>query len=212
MRRDQARRVEVALARATETVLSAHAHLIEGVVLRLGDQLPTDRIVDLYCSANDIDPTDAAWLRIHTLAHLGAGRSRPVPPGRHRHRLLNGPLTEEIRTWAAPYIEDDLREALRYEFAHARAVMIRVHARNAARFADATVGDMSPRAAVATYIRRMDVPPNVCAAVYAFALDLGFAARQTALPTSAGHDATVQRVSAADSERAAVLSSSLPAG
>jgi hypothetical protein len=201
MTREQARQIEVALARATETVLSAHAHLIEGMVIRLGDQLPVDRIVDVYCSANNIDPMDAAWLRIHTLAHLGAGRTRTKRLRRQGHGLLDAPIMEELRIWAAPYFEGELREALRFEFAHARAVMIRVHARNAARFAELTAGDMSVRAAVATYIQQMEVSQDLGPAVYAFALDLGFTGGRTAL--TAGHRGAVQSAAMAASEPSA---------
>jgi hypothetical protein len=186
MARDQARQAEVALARASEAVLAAHAHLIEGVVVRLGDQLCTDRIVDLYCTANALDPSDAAWLRMHTLAHLGAGQSHAARADRPGHGRVWKLVGEELRELLAPHVEGRLRESLRHEFAHARAAIIRVHARNAARFADATAGDGSTTAAVARYIRKMAVPPEISSAVFAFALDRGTAHGVRALTVTAG--------------------------
>jgi hypothetical protein len=185
----QAHQTQVALAQASVTVLSAHAHLIEGMVIRLGDQLSTDRIVDLYCTANALNPGDAAWLRMHTLAHLGAGRRKLARPDRHDHGRVWSLVAEELRELVAPHVEGELREALRYEFAHARAVVIRVHARNAARFAAATAGEGSTTAAVARYIRKMEVPPEISSAVFAFALDRRMATGLAALTVAAGDGA-----------------------
>ena len=208
MTRVQANQTEVALARASVAVLSAHAHLIEGVVIRLGDQLSTDRIVDLYCTANALDPRDAAWLRMHTLAHLGAGRRQLARPDRHDHGRVWRLVEEEFRELVAPHVEGELREALRYEFAHARAVVIRVHARNAARFAAATAGEGSTTAAVARYIRKMEVPPEISSAVFAFALDRRMATGLAALTVAAGDGALKHLVAGTTQECAAATPAS----
>lgn len=169
----KARRAEVALARATATLLSVHAHLIEGITISLAGRLPPDRVVELYCSAQDVAQLDEAWLRVHALAHLGCGRmtTDDTAVDSDPARRLWASLRHEVRIRTAPQWDAALREELRYEFAHARAVLIKVHARNAIRFAD----DLSPTtpyaAAVAQYIRRMDIADDISGAVYAFAMD-----------------------------------------
>jgi hypothetical protein len=181
--KDTMRRVEVELARSRAVLLSTHAHLSETIAARVGDRLPTARLVQLYCRALRLPDFDEVWLRIHAVAHAGSGGpvwQDTVHDGAAVRRIWRS-LLEEIRISLAPHGDEALQERLAYEFAAARAVVMKVHVRNATRLAAALSPAVSGPAAVAQYIRHMDLPDDMRGAVYAFAVARLHAARYAAM-------------------------------
>jgi len=162
---------ELQIARARVTMLATHAHVTDGLVARLGGRLPTVRLIELYCSALGMSQFEEVWLQIHAVAHAGTGRAPRDEPGRGRavRRALHG-LVDSIRFALAPHGDPELQEMLAYEFAAARVTVIKVHVRSAVSLARALRADMSAPAAVALYIRQLDVPEDLRGAVFALAL------------------------------------------
>jgi hypothetical protein len=166
-------RVEVALAAASATLLSAHAHLSRAAAARLSSRLPAARTIVLYCRAHDLSPLDASWIRMQALARMGALYLTPVstvPAGAGRIERIRCAIREWVRVQFAPRGDPTLQELLELEYASARAVILQLHVRNALRFASSVQPHLSGPAAVALYVDRMHVPGDVSGAVYAMAV------------------------------------------
>lgn len=168
-----ARRVEIALAQANATLLSAHAHLSKAAAVRLSTRIPASRAIALYSQAHELSPVDSEWIRIQTLAHMGADYFPPeptLPAGTRRIARIRFAIREWLRVRFAPHGDPVLREMLTYEYAHARAILLKVHVRNALRFAAALQPEISGPAAVVLYIDRVEVPRDLGSAVYALSV------------------------------------------
>lgn len=186
---DLAQRVEAALAAASATLLSAHAHLSRAAAARLSSRLPPTRTIGLYCRELDLEPVDASWIRMQALARMGAFCLAPIttiPAGAGRVERIRCAIREWLRVQLAPHGDPALQELLELEYAYARAVILKVHVRNAVRFAAAVRPDFSGPAAVALYIDRLRVPDDVRGAVYALAVAQLAAVRFTAMLPATG--------------------------
>lgn len=160
------------LARARAALMSTHAHLIQDIASRLGEYMPTARLVDLYCRVQRLSEFDEKWLRLQAVAHVGLGKT---PEAVAAHARSHGDsafraLVEEFRVGIAPVGDHHLQERLACEFAAARTVVLKVHVRNAIALAHLLAPELTAPAAVAWYIRDMDVPDDISGAVYAFAV------------------------------------------
>jgi hypothetical protein len=165
-------RVQVELARCRAALLSAHAQLSQDIAVRLGDRLPTTRLIELYCRAQHLSELDEAWLRINAVAHAGGGwhaDATEVHDGRTAADLWNS-VRDNVRVHFAPLGDAALQERLQYEFAMARAVLIKVHVRNAVAMAERLSPDVAGPSAVAHYMDQMEVPDDMCGAIYALAV------------------------------------------
>jgi hypothetical protein len=165
-------RVDLLIARARASLLATHAQLSQELVGRLGDRLPTLRLIDLYSSALDLKHFEEVWLRIHAIAHGGGGDSRlQADRGRHSavRRAWDG-LLDEIRVAIAPHGDGQLQERLTYELANARSIVMKLHVRNAVALARTLAQELSAPAAVGLYIQQLDVTRDLRAAVFALAL------------------------------------------
>jgi hypothetical protein len=176
---------ELQLARARASLLSTHAQLSQGIVARLGDRMPTTRLVELYCRALDLTEFDEIWLRIQAVAHLGAGGAQrgdeTTAVSRPRHVWET--VVDEIRAAVAPHGDRELQERLSYEIASAQAIVMKVHMRNAVALAHALSPRVGAAAAVSRYLRELDVTEAFRGAVYALALaQLGTERRPALLP------------------------------
>jgi hypothetical protein len=161
-------RGEPYLARARAALLSVHAHLVQEIATRLGGRLSTARIVRRYCQANGLSDFDELWLRIQAIAHAGTGRTIGSVAAVSGGAL--GSLLAEVRAGIAPHGDSELQERLTCEFAAARAIVLKVHIRNAVGLARALAPAMTASAAVAFYIHELDVPHDLSGAVFALAL------------------------------------------
>jgi hypothetical protein len=161
------RQAEPEIARARSVLLSTHAHLVEGIVSRLGNRLTTSRVVELYSRAQKLEDFDEQWLRIRAVAHAGHGGVDNVDSVGG----VAGDVAEHFRDSVLPYRDAELRALLASEFAVARATIIRVHVRNAVRLARTLAPDTAAPAAVALYIRCAEPPDDVAGAVHAFAVE-----------------------------------------
>jgi hypothetical protein len=175
-------RAEAELARSTASVLAAHAHLCQSIATRLADRLPPARVVELYCNAFDLAPLDEAWVRLHAQAHAGGAWASLQAEDAEGLRGSWAALREAMRVRVAPLGDPALRDVLAYEFAHAGAVLLKIHVRNAITFAQALGTRVSGPAAIAQYVRRMDLPAGTAGALYSLALSKIGEERYLALP------------------------------
>ncbi|CAN5610776.1 hypothetical protein BH23GEM9_BH23GEM9_23550 [soil metagenome] len=180
------RRLDVAAARSVESLLAAHAHLAHATAVALADRIYPMRTIELYCDAHGLDHCDAAWIRIHALARVGlqgAARSQAATERRMRAGILR--FHDWMRLHLAPQRDPVLRELLQYELAHSRSWIMKLHVRNAVRFAAAASPDLSTPVAVSLYLDRLHVDDKLHAAVHAMALDrLGAQRKDRLLPAA----------------------------
>jgi hypothetical protein len=168
--------VAIQLARARVSVLAAHAHAARLLAVRLADRIPTDAALALYCDQQQLRRADAEFVAMQALARMTPPDMEPrrpleALPGRQPPGdawFARG--YEWVRDRIAPLSDPVLHERVETEVARARAVIMAVHIRHAARLVDILAAEMSAPAAIALYIQRMDVEPELRAAVYAIAV------------------------------------------
>jgi hypothetical protein len=168
--RELEQRAEAELARCNAALLAAHSHLCESIAVRLADRLPPARVVELYCHAHELAPLDEAWVRLHVQAHAAGAWANLHQEDADGLRGAWTALRDAMRVRVAPLGDPALQEILAYEFAHAGAVLLKIHVRNAITFAQALGTRVAGPAAIAQYVRRVELPAGTAGALYSLAL------------------------------------------
>ena len=64
------KRLVVALARAEETIIEAHVECAMGVIEAMGDEMPIDRVLELYLDSLEDNPRRAEIIARRVLTRL----------------------------------------------------------------------------------------------------------------------------------------------
>ncbi len=186
---ERLRRLELAVAAATEARLDTHAEQALNLVAVLSPRMSFDQAVERYIDMMGLDHDEGQMVQTRALLVLAESDSAD--------ELSRDPRRERL-SWryatprgAVRYVRRQLRrnaeEDLWLELSAARAeeALIRTHVKHALNFVHILEGELSPPRAISHYLEQLEIPSSRTRAIYQRAL-----ARVAAveLPRIAGRD------------------------
>ena len=171
------RALEVASAVAHDRLLEEHRLCALELLERAKQELPTDRIVEMYLRLHHLDEADALLLQQRLL--LAAGRHRRVnqvvigggdeQPG----GLLEAPrgLLSSVRRRLRGRVHAELRLWVELQTGRTEMRLLRIHAEEALGFVRALDGILTSGSAVELYQRRLKVRSSLREVLYLMVLE-----------------------------------------
>ena len=167
---ERRRRLELAVAAATEARLDAHAQQALNLVAVLAPRMSFDQAVERYIEIMRLSDDEAQVVRNRTLVALGqAGVAEELARDRPQARLSWRYATP---LGAVRYVRRQLRrsaeEDLWMELSAARAeeALIRTHVRHALAFIDLLEDQFPPTRCVSLYLEQLEVPATRARSIY----------------------------------------------
>jgi hypothetical protein len=168
---DSRRRLEVAIAAATEARLDTHALQALDLVALLAPRMSFDHAVERYIEVMDIRGDQAQIVRTRALVALGqSGVAEELAKERKSSRGLNWRYATPLG--AVRFVRRKLRrsaeEDLWMELSVARAeeALIRTHIKHALAVIEILGDELPPTRAVSLYLEQLEVPTIRARAVY----------------------------------------------
>jgi hypothetical protein len=168
---DRRRRLELAVAAATEARLDTHAEQALNLVAVLAPRMPFDEAVERYIDIMGISGDQAEIVQHRALVILGeAGVAEELARERRPSTGLSWKYATPLG--AVRFVQRRLRrsaeEDLWMELSAARAeeALIRTHIRHALNFIDLLEDQFPPTRCVSLYLDQLEVPSSRARAVY----------------------------------------------
>ncbi|MQA90511.1 MAG: hypothetical protein GEU90_09775 [Gemmatimonas sp.] len=172
---DRRRRIELAVAAATEARLDTHAQQALNFVAVFAPRLSFDQAVDRYIEVLGLTGDEAQIVRTRALVVLGeTGVAEEFARNRPNSSRLNWRYATPLG--AVRFVRRRLRrsaqEDLWLELSAARAeeALIRTHVRHALSFVDMLEDQLPPTRAVTLYLEQLEIPAARARSVYQRAL------------------------------------------
>jgi hypothetical protein len=172
---ERRRRLELAIAAATEARLDTHALQALNLVAVLAPRMPFDEAVERYVEIMSLSGDHAQIVRNRALVALGqAGVAEELAKERKSSRGLDWRYATPLG--AVRFVRRQLRrsaeEDLWMELSAARAeeALIRTHIKHALAFIDILEDQFPPTRAISLYLEQLEVPSTRARAVYQRAL------------------------------------------
>lgn len=169
------RRLELAIAAASEARLDVHASEALNVVAVLASRMTFDQSVERYIDIMGLSGEDAQIVQTRALVYLGqTGVAEDLARERRSSSRLNWRYATPLG--AVRFVRRQLRrnaeEDLWMELSAARAeeALIRTHVKHALTFVEILQDQFPPTRAVALYLEQLGVPSSRARAVYQRAL------------------------------------------
>ncbi|HUF12679.1 MAG TPA: hypothetical protein VMN78_06250 [Longimicrobiales bacterium] len=170
--------LEVASAVAHDRLLEEHRLCALELLERAKQELPTDRIVEMYLRLHHLDEADAVLLQQRLL--LTAGRHRRLNEvfigadgDEQSGGLLETPrgLLSSVRRRLRGRVHAELRHWVELHTGRTEMRLLRIHAEQALGFVRALDGILTSGSAVELYQRRLKVRSSLCEVLYLMVLE-----------------------------------------
>ena len=171
---ERARRLELAVAAATEARLDTHAEQALNLVAVLSPRMSFDQAVDRYIDVMGLDHDEGQTVQTRALLVLSESDSADALSRDPRRERLNWRYATP--RGAVRYVRRQLRrnaeEDLWMELSTARAEesIIRIHVKHALNFVHILEGEFTPPRAISLYLEQMEIPSSRTRVIYQRAL------------------------------------------